>query len=158
MQWWVLQLAGHRLRRGLCLQLAPVALTDCVVNQARWLFMATNQQRLTPFMRGVHNTELLNGWIIGQISCTSVQKRIKDRCTSDANYIIQYGNLYIFVSKNVKIGYRSFHPSGVFSVAPVVDNKQAISVTHSGGGGCLMLYSLCWHLLFGWGPKSQTDI
>ena len=62
------QLAGHILRRGLCLRFAPVALTDCAVNEARQLFSAANQQRLTPFMRGVQNTDLSNGRILGQMS------------------------------------------------------------------------------------------
>ena len=42
------QYAGHRLRRSLCWRVAPVALTDCVVNEARRIFTAANQQRLNP--------------------------------------------------------------------------------------------------------------
>ena len=66
-----------KLRRGLCLPFAQVALTVCIVNEARRIFTAANQQRLNPFTGGVHNTDLSNGRILGQISRPLAQKRIK---------------------------------------------------------------------------------
>ena len=94
------------------------------------------------FMRGVHSTGVSNCQILGRISLPSVKKLIKGsfntyRMQITSSKTVTY---LMFVSKNVKIGYRSFHPSGVFPVAPVVDNKQSVWRHSGGGGGCLMRY------------------
>ena len=71
-----------QIRRGLYLPLAPVALTDIVVNEAGRLFKAFHGRRSTTvepinFVSSVHNADLSNARIFGQISRPSVQKRIK---------------------------------------------------------------------------------
>ena len=68
-------ISRRRLRRGICLRFAPVALTGCIVSEAVRLFTAANQQRLNPFVRDVHNTDLSNCRIIGNISRPSVQRQ-----------------------------------------------------------------------------------
>ena len=83
-------------------------------------------------MRGVQYTDLSNGRIIGKMSSPLVQKRIKGGFNTYQMQITSSKtvNYIFFTSKNVQIEHRSFHPSGVFSVAPV-------AVKYS-GGGCLM--------------------
>ena len=132
--WWGLlkaqQLAGHWLRRGLCWRVAPDSLTAglcCQWSQADFHRGQSTTVEPINFMRHVYITRIYQ---TAKLLVAFHALRYKNASKAVllhiiCKYIIKDSNLYIFPSKNVKITYRSFHPSGVFSVAPVVDNKQS---------------------------------